>query len=268
MSDPDIAKGFRNVDAASETAAFASYLDAARTTLSELNYRTMSALELENGGAVLDVGCGTGDDVRRLAEIVGPHGRAVGIDLSDSLLREARARNATAPNAQFVLGDAHALPFDTHAFDASRAERVLMHVEDPAAVLAEMTRVTRPNGRVVAFEPDWDTLIIDSDDLATARRVARAQADAIRHPDIGRRLLGLATAAGLELVDVAWTTVPITDVRLAGDLFRLKAAVDALGDATASTWWRDLVDQAEERAFFAALTAIAMVCRKPPHRSP
>ena len=46
----------------------------------------------------------------------------------------------------------HALSFPDDSFDASRADRSLMHVPDAERVLAEMKRVTKPGGRIVAFE--------------------------------------------------------------------------------------------------------------------
>ena len=117
---------------------------------------------------------------------------------------------------------------------------------------------------MVAIEPDWDTLIIDSDDLAMARRVVRAQADAIRHPDIGRRLPRLAADAGLEILAVNYTTIPMRHPDRAEVMFRLRSAVDSLADASASSWWDAVKRQSRERRFFAAVTGMTMVALKPP----
>src|SRR5437763_12637077 len=99
--------------------------------------------------------------------------------------------------AEFISADAHALPFTDGMFAGARVERALQHMDDPSAVVREMSRVVCAGGRVVALEPDWDTLVLSGDDLATQRAIARV--DSFRHPDIGRRLAALFVEAGLEL---------------------------------------------------------------------
>lgn len=85
---------FANVDDSPDPALLAAYLDAfsAEASFQALKQQTFSLLALTAGESVLDVGCGTGDDIRALAEIVGPHGRAVGVDVSQAMLAEARRR--------------------------------------------------------------------------------------------------------------------------------------------------------------------------------
>jgi SAM-dependent methyltransferase len=104
-------------------------------------------------GRVLDVGCGVGDEVRRL----GP--RAIGIDASAAMLGVAAGRGGS-----FVRGDAHDLPFAGRSLVGARTDRVLQHVEHPDGVVAELARVVAPGGRVVALEPDQATLAIDGPD--------------------------------------------------------------------------------------------------------
>jgi len=265
MPEPDIARGFGDVDGTDEPSAFVEYLDQARDDFVELRQRARDALALRAGDSALDLGCGTGDELAPVAQIVGPQGRVVGIDVSEALVAEARARTRATPSIHVVVGDAHELPFAEGEFSASRAERVLMHLQDPGRAVAQMARVTRAGGRVVAIEPDWDTLIIDSDDLRMARRVARAQADAIRHPDIGRRLPRLATDAGLEILGVQHATTPIRDPERAEVVFRLRAAIDSLEDAAASSWWDAVKSMSTRYPFFAAVTGTTLVARKPPH---
>ena len=69
----------------------AAYLDAVAGLLAEDKRSSIEAMGLQPGDAGLDVGCGTGDEVRLIAERVGPSGRAVGVDISEDLLRGAGA---------------------------------------------------------------------------------------------------------------------------------------------------------------------------------
>ena len=129
---------FAAVDRAADPSAFVRYLDLMSRGggLLQLKQQTYGLLELAPGHRVLDVGCGTGEDVRAMARLVGPTGRAVGIDGSVHLIEVAteRSRAGDLP-CEFRVGDATRLGFDDGEFDACRAERVLQHVADSAAAV-------------------------------------------------------------------------------------------------------------------------------------
>ena len=258
MPERDIGGGFRDVDSSGDARAFIAYLDEAGNLLAGVKRELIAALKLEAGDAALDVGCGTGDDLRSLAAVVGPAGRVVGVDRSETLVAEARSRTCRSAGVEVLVGDAQALPFCEGEFSAARVERVLMHVDEPRAVLRELGRVTRPAGRVVVTEPDWDTLIVDSDDLGMARRVARAHAERIRNPDIGRRLTRLASESGLEVSAVRCTTIAVRDVSVAEAQFQLLTAVGNVGE-DAQRWWQRLTDRSPTQPFFAAVTAVTVI---------
>ena len=133
-----------------------------------------AALRVGEGARVLDVGCGIGGDVRGIAQLVGRTGRVVGLDFTEAFVAEARQQSADHPTIEYRQGDAHALPFADASFDAARSERVFQHLADPRTALAEMRGVTRPDGRVVVTEPDWDTLVLDLPDHVTLARKIRS----------------------------------------------------------------------------------------------
>lgn len=100
------------------------------------------------GKDVLECGCGTGLILERLA---GHARRAVGIDLSPGMLELARARGLDVHE-----GSVTALPFDDASFDVTCSFKVLAHVPDIGRALAEMARVTRPGGVILAeFYNPW-----------------------------------------------------------------------------------------------------------------
>jgi len=106
-------------------------------------------------GALLDVGTGTG----RMAELFAPRAaRVVALDKSPEMLRVARARldgslGASGAGAiDLVQGDFTALPFDGATFDTVLFHQVLHYAQEPAQVLAEAARVTRPGGRVAIVD--------------------------------------------------------------------------------------------------------------------
>ena len=72
----------------------------------------LERIRLVPGDSVLDVGCGPGDDLFHMAALVGPTGRLVGLDTSETMIAEARKR-ASQLNVpvSFEVGDVHALRF-------------------------------------------------------------------------------------------------------------------------------------------------------------
>jgi SAM-dependent methyltransferase len=97
----------------------------------------------------LDVGTGAGALALALAPLVR---EVVGVDRVPELLELARERAAAFGNVELVEGDAAALPFADSSFDLAATMRTLHHVPRPELVLAELTRVTRPRGRVLVVD--------------------------------------------------------------------------------------------------------------------
>src|SRR3954469_19417205 len=102
------------------------------------------------GQRVIDVGCGPGALTAELVARVGADSVAA-IDPSEPFVEAARARN---PGADVRLGSAEQLPFPDDTFAAALAQLVVQFMDDPAAGVGEMARVTRPGGAVVACV--WD----------------------------------------------------------------------------------------------------------------
>lgn len=103
-----------------------------------------------NGALVLDVGCGTGRFTQHL-EAAGAE--VVGLDLDPGMLEIARGR----AHGGLVHGGAEQLPFPAHMFDMTLAVTLLEFIAEPARVVAEMARVTRPGGRLPSLSPPIPT---------------------------------------------------------------------------------------------------------------
>lgn len=106
---------------------------------------------LTPGSRVLEVGCGTGAVMGAIAKEVDFN--LTGVDLDRPSLYFAQSEN---PEFQLTQADGHRLPFADESFDAVYCHYLLLWVNDPAQVLSEMKRVTRPGGAVIALaEPDY-----------------------------------------------------------------------------------------------------------------
>jgi demethylmenaquinone methyltransferase / 2-methoxy-6-polyprenyl-1,4-benzoquinol methylase len=108
--------------------------------------RETAASVVRPGDRVLDVCCGTGDLALAAARV---GGRVTGIDFSEPMLERARRK---APGLTWVQGDALALPFEDHSFDAVTIGFGLRNLEDERRGLAELRRVLVPGGRLGVLE--------------------------------------------------------------------------------------------------------------------
>jgi ubiquinone/menaquinone biosynthesis C-methylase UbiE len=261
---------FTAVDRTKDPSFFSRFLDQVSRHPDILANKPLilDALNLRDGGHVLDVGCGLGGDAIDIANRVGPTGRVVGIDCSEAMIVEARSLAGAEPAVTFRVGDVQNLPFADATFDACRAERTLMHVPDSERAVSEMVRVTRHGGRVAVFDFDWDTHIIDSAYNETTRKVTRSFSDAMKNGRIGRQLPRLFRQNGL--VDVIVSPRPmfvpygLFELLVGGHLANAQKA-GILSPGEVSDWWTDLQSANEVGMFLCCITAFIVAGTRAPH---
>lgn len=99
------------------------------------------AARYAHGARVLELGCGTGLILERVAKVAS---EAVGVDFSEGMAQRARARGLDVR-----ISDICSLPFEDARFDLTYAFKVLAHVPDVAGAIREAVRVTRPGGHLL-----------------------------------------------------------------------------------------------------------------------
>jgi arsenite methyltransferase len=109
-------------------------------------------LNIPQGGVALDVGCGPGAKTMSLAQVAGPDGLALGVDISEPMLARA-VRAEAGPNVGFLRADAQRLPLRDETVDAVVSIAALQLIPDPAVALAEIARVLRPGGQLAIMVP-------------------------------------------------------------------------------------------------------------------
>jgi len=231
-------------------------------------HKSMALLKLEAGQRVLEVGCGTGDDARALAEKVLPNGEVVAIDKSHAMIDEAKKRSkGHSSNIDFRVGDVTSPAFDSNSFDRCHTERTLIHISDPQQAVQEMIRVLRSGGLLLAFEGDLDTNVLDSSETEVIRRILRFWCDSFQCPHGGRRLPALFKKAGLLNIHVQPHTFifdfEVTEqVLISGTLERAIQAGVVTSDE-ADRWVSDLKQRRDSGIFFFADTGFLVSGRKP-----
>jgi len=118
----------------------------------DITEKTMRLMELRPGERVLDLGCGSGWATRLLARVVseGPEGfgQVVGVDISDEMIRQARAASKDFENVMFVVGSAAEIPWEENFFDKVLSVESFYYYPDQDRALAELFRVMAPRGRL------------------------------------------------------------------------------------------------------------------------
>lgn len=243
------------------------YLDTLRALPEIQTYKAVSykLLGIRAKQKILEVGCATGEDVREIAAKVGKNGKAIGVDISEAMLTEARLRtHGLELPIEFCQGDATSLEFADNSFNSCRAERLLHFLDYPLQALQEMTRVVRPRGRVVVGEPDWATLAL----YPAGPSVDTSVFEYSEGFTIGRRLPSLFRQAKLEILEIVPVTCVITDFILANQVFHLKPQIlraverDKIPQAQALEWLIELAESTQKGDFFASLTGFVVSGQK------
>lgn len=167
----------------------------------------LAALRPEAGSRLLDAGSGGGDVARWLAAEVGPAGEVIAMDHAAAMTAAAAGRH-DGSKVDYRTGDAADIDLPADSVDGVWCERVLQHVDDADAVIAELIRVTRPGGRVCLIDTDWASLAFDGVPAGLAGTVVDHMRGRLtpRQFDMGRTLRRRLVAAGLPAV----TATPVT----------------------------------------------------------
>lgn len=169
-------------------------------------------LQPRPGRRILDVGCGRGTAEVKLSRLRLTQVDLVAVDLLvDRVVDAQTAARAHNIDAHFAAADACRLPFTDASFDSVFCVAVLQHIGDVRTAVAEMSRVTRPGGRIVAVEPDnsaryFYSSVPDGREAHEAARrffsaLAEVKGDA-SEPAVGPQLPSLFAQTGIQPLSV------------------------------------------------------------------
>ena len=158
----------------------------------------MQVLAPREGEVVLDLGSGPGRDVLYAAELVGPNGRAIGVDATPEMVFRARETAASLQrgNAEFRLGEIEHLPVDSETVDGIASDCVVNLSPDKAQVFREAFRVLKPGGRIVVSDVVADREL-PAEMRQDAERWAACEAGAVTPEEY----VALMRAAGFEAIE-------------------------------------------------------------------
>ena len=166
--------------------------------------RAVHALGLRPGDSVVDIACGTGLNFSLLEQAVGPHGRIVGVDLTDAMLAQARQRierNGWS-NISLVQADATEFDFPTEV-DAILSTYALSQVPECGDVIAHGAAALSPGGRWVVLDlkaPDNAPRWLAQPGIALVRPFASIDEWIVRRP-----WEAIRAAMQDRLADLSWS---------------------------------------------------------------
>jgi len=193
-------------------AAADRYDDPANSFWARFGRGTIERLGLRPGEHVLDVCCGSGASAIPAAESVAPSGSVIGVDLSENLLRLARAKAQSLglKNIEFRSADMLALPFPDQHFDAVVCVFGVFFVPDMASAVRSLWRVLRRGGKLVITT--WGPRFLEPANTAFWNAVREVRPDLYRgfnpwdricDPPSVRGLLDEAGVNGADVVAVS-----------------------------------------------------------------
>lgn len=127
---------------------WANFYDIIFTTIfyQAIHQRLLEYVNLPSSSLVLDLGCGTGKLLNRLAGKF-PDVKGIGLDLSSEMLKQARKNNQFHPRLIFIQGNSADLPCANNQFDAIFNTISFLHYPEPKLVLREISRILKPQGK-------------------------------------------------------------------------------------------------------------------------
>jgi ubiquinone/menaquinone biosynthesis C-methylase UbiE len=150
VPEPEVMDEFGEVEAYSSAAA-ESYLGKIDDTFVDHALRLVGTrIAAGRHGKALDIGTGPGQILRKLAVQL-PSWQFVGVDRSSNMIHAATAAlsESLSDRVEFIVADANRLPFPDASFDLVACNSVLHHLENPAQVLAETARVSKPDAAIL-----------------------------------------------------------------------------------------------------------------------
>jgi ubiquinone/menaquinone biosynthesis C-methylase UbiE len=219
----------------------------------------------QRGSIIADLGCGLGFDVRRLAAMVGPEGRAIGVDASLALISSARFTGKELPAVEFIQADIQRLPLAGGSLNSCKVDRTLQHVERPAAVLNEMFRTLGAGGTAVCAEPDWGTFAIDDGQHPIAQQIAQVWREGFRNPHIGKELKDQLKEAGFVNLQIEKFVLSTPGFESSDTVFDITQSASQLATSTgndeALTWLASLRDR--QSPLCCSVTLLINLGKKP-----
>jgi ubiquinone/menaquinone biosynthesis C-methylase UbiE len=173
----------------------------------EATKRVLLKAGVHAGMSCLDIGCGPGEVMRLMGEVVGPEGSVTGVDVDGDIGREALDVLRSTASGQYAFHEMDVESSDQvpgSPFDVAFARITLFHLKEPVAFLRKMMKWTKPGGIIVVQEYDFESweAYPKLDEMSEAIQTFRTVAERVGHDArLGFKLPTYFIEAGLGAPD-------------------------------------------------------------------
>lgn len=218
----------------------------------------LSLIDYTKASAVLDIGCGRGEDLIEIADRIGENAKLYGVDAILKSIDFAKDKTIGDPRYQFeLLNVEDGMNFKDNFFDVVYSCNVLECIKDKAKLLREIARVLKPGGQVVFAHFDWDTQVFNVNNKGLYRKILYTFND-WKQPWMtecdswmGRKLHGVFESSGLFFGKVSVYVLAETEYK---EGFK---GYDAVNDEFKALVENGLIEEAEYNTFCNEILQIA-----------
>ena len=262
-----IAGAFQNVDQSDGDFLIQFLADANRLPTVADAFRTqLKMLGIVAGDKVLDVGCGIGERAAQMAELVGPAGKVVGTDLSETMVTASNHRYGSSElPLEFHVAEACDQPFPDHTFDKIRTERVLMYVSDIPRAFREFRRLMKDGGKLLVVDFAWDSLIFGHKDTTLTRQITEYICDSFPNGRIGADLPRTFHAfkfTGLDVRPVGYTAPLEFTRRVVGGIIESGIEKGSFSREQIDWWWSAMEEDDRKGIFLTSFQGLMVAGTK------
>lgn len=226
---------------------------------SKVKENILSLIDYSKASAVLDIGCGRGEDLIEIAGRIGERALLYGVDTIPKSIDLAKTRTDGDARFCFELLDVEdGLKFNDNTFDVVYSCNVLECIKDKNKLLNEVARVLKPGGQIVFAHFDWDTQVFNAKDKVLYRKILHTFNDwkqpwmAECDPWMGRKLHGIFESLCLFLGEVSVYVLVETEYR---EGFK---GYNAVNDEFEALVQKRMIEESDYTAFYNEITQLAV----------
>ena len=234
--------------------------------IQKMKQESVELLAIVPGDAVLEVGCGTANDVLLMAKEVGQNGQVIAIDSSRKMIDKAK-RRINVQNIQYVQMNAECLEYPNNYFSSVHADRLLVSHANYDAIFREMLRVTKPYGVISITDVDAESIVITPDSDIT-RIVLKQILSSFVNPAMGRNLTTLFGLHQLSFIETRVNLLTIKNFTTLRKIFDfgkiLQSCIEqgAFSSQIAADWLKQMEDNSCRQQFIYCVKFFTVAGRK------
>lgn len=247
------------------------YLNQAAQMFSPIKLNSYEKLLANNPQSLIDIGCGPGIDTTTMATIYPDTPKIIGVDFDKEMIQQADSlakQKECSDRTQHQHASVYELPFSDSSFDAIRAERLFMHLEEPQAALSEIARIAKPKARLVIIETDWASMSVNNGMDELERRLSHYFAsEFLNNGYSARRLPGQLAQINLQGVDIDIRSLQSNDHQLWQLLSQHMAMMEkalehnVINAEEYQSWIENLNKSKVQNSFFSTINVMTFSCK-------